>query len=140
MDLVFRAAELFGSCRVVVMNNREKTYRFSLSERFEICRLALKDDPRITVDFYEGMLYEYLLNLPEEKVLVKGVRNEKDFLYERKMASFNLEHSGVETLYLDAKEELKEISSTVVRQKLEENASLEGLVSEKVIKLLQNKL
>ena len=88
VDVARRAAKLFGACRVVVMNNRDKKYLFSLEERFRFCRAAFEADENITVDLYEGMLYEYLETL-EDPVLVKGIRNETDYLYEKNMARFN---------------------------------------------------
>lgn len=140
VDLIRRAAALFGSCEVVVMNNREKKYLFSIEERFEMCKAAFREDQTVTVTYSEGMLYEYLSGRSDSAVLVKGVRNEKDFLYERKMAEFNVAHCGVETLYLDAREDLQTLSSTVVREKIRKKESLSGLLPENVIKHLQNKL
>ena len=131
-DIVRRAAKVFGSCEVVVMDNREKTYRFSAEERLE-------GEENVSVSYYGGMLYEYLSGR-EDAVLVKGIRNEKDFLYEKEMAAFNYAHCGVETLYLDAKEEYSHLSSTVVREKLEKKEDLSASLSENVVKLLQNKL
>lgn len=139
VDVARRAAKLFGTCRVVVMNNREKEYLFSLEERFELCKAAFAGEENITVDVYEGMLYDYLTTL-EEPVLVKGVRNETDFLYERNMARFNFEHSGVETLYLDASEDLATLSSTLVREKIAQKEDLSEDLPLDVIKLLQNKM
>lgn len=139
VDVARRAAKLFGACRVVVMNNREKSYLFSLEERFELCKAAFAGEENITVDVYEGMLYDYLATL-EEPVLVKGIRNETDFLYERNMARFNFEHSGVETLYLDASEDLATLSSTLVREKIAQKEDLSEDLPLDVIKLLQNKM
>ncbi|MBR5295863.1 MAG: pantetheine-phosphate adenylyltransferase [Clostridia bacterium] len=139
IDLIRRAAKIFGSCRVVVMNNREKTYRFSIEERFQFCCAVFEGEENISVDMYEGMLYEYLSTL-EEPVLVKGIRNEKDFLYERKMAEFNFEKSGVETLYLNASEAYENLSSTLAREKMDKKEELLEVLPEKVIKLLQNKM
>ncbi|MBE6712876.1 MAG: pantetheine-phosphate adenylyltransferase [Ruminococcaceae bacterium] len=138
-DLARRAAKLFGACRVVVMNNRDKKYLFSLEERFELCKAAFSADENITVDWFEGMLYEYLGTL-EEPVLVKGVRNETDFLYEKNMARFNLEHSGVETLYLDASESFATLSSTQVREKIAKKEDLSRDLPQEVLKLLRNKM
>lgn len=140
LDLARRATALFGSCRVVVMNNRDKNYRFSIKERFALCKAAFLDEENITVDLFEGMLFEYVKNLGEEAVLVKGVRNEQDFLYEKKMAAFNFEHCGVETIYLDAKESFQSLSSTLAREKMEAGEDLSSCLPENVIKHLQNKL
>ena len=140
VDLIRRAAKLFGSCEVVVMNNREKEYRFTLEERYRLCRSVFESDSQISVTSSEGMLYEYLSGRSGEAVLVKGIRNEKDYLYEKKMAEFNFLHSGVETLYLDAREDLRDLSSTLVRQKMQENEELSAYLPKEVVKLLQNKL
>jgi pantetheine-phosphate adenylyltransferase len=138
VDIARRAAKLFGACRVVVMNNRDKEYMFSLEDRFRLCQAAFAEDENISVDLYEGMLYEYLGTL-EGAVLVKGIRNETDYLYEKNMARFNYAHSGVETLYLDASEELITLSSTQVRAKMAKNEDLSGDLPAEVLKLLQNK-
>lgn len=138
-DIIRRAAAIFGSCEVVVMENRDKKYRFTSEERLRLCKAAFEGEENITVSYYGGMLYEYLVLRPEA-VLVKGVRNEKDFLYEKQMAEFNFAHCGTETLYLDAKQELKEISSTLVREKIEKNEDLSVYLPQNVVKLLQNKL
>ncbi len=139
VDIVLRARDLFGACEVVVMNNREKNYLFSLEERFRLCQAAFQNEKDVRVSCYEGMLYEFLRER-EEAVLVKGVRNEKDFLYEKNMAAFNFSHSGVETLYLDAKEEYQSLSSTLVRAKIQKGEDVSSLLPEEVIKLLRNKL
>ncbi len=139
VDIARRAAKLFGACRVVVMNNREKEYLFSLEERFHLCRLAFSEDENITVDCSEGMLYEYLATL-DEPVLVKGVRNETDYLYEKNMAQFNFAHSGVETLYLDASEKFEMLSATQVREKIAKKEDLSGDLPTEVVKFLRNKM
>lgn len=139
VDIIRRAAALFGNCEVVVMDNRDKKYRFSSEERLCFCKAAFEGEENITVSYYGGMLYEYLSDR-KEAVLVKGVRNEKDFLYEKKMAEFNFVHCGVETLYLDAKQELATLSSTLVREKIEKKEDLSACLPQNVVKLLQNKL
>ncbi len=139
VDIIRRAAAIFGSCEVVVMDNRDKKYRFSPEERLEFCKAAFDGEENITVTYYGGMLYEYLLGRCDA-VLVKGVRNEKDFLYEKNMAEFNFLHCGVETLYLDAKKEFQTLSSTLVREKIANGEELLAYLPKNVVKLLQNKL
>ena len=139
MDLAVRCVKLFGSCEVVVMNNDAKTYLFSLEERYRLCREAFSDIAGVKVFVYDGMLYEFLKSRPKA-VLVKGLRDEKDYLYERKMARFNFEHAGVETLYLDADPRFVHLSSTKIREKMQKREDLSDLLPEKIIKLLSNKL
>ena len=139
-DVIRRAAKLFGACEVVVMNNDQKEYRFSLDERYELCRAAFAGNPAITVTKSSGMLFEYLAGREGDAVLVKGVRNAADYEYEKKMAAFNFAHCGVETLYLDASPDLVRISSTAVRELLSKNGAWEDLVPKETVELLKNKL
>ena len=44
--------------------------------------------------------------------------NGKDAEYELKMADFNLNYRGVRTLFIPARAEIAEVSSTAVREKL----------------------
>ena len=140
VELARRIAALFGSCRVVVMNNRDKEYLLSLEERYELCRSVFAKDENVQVDFSEDMLYSYLNEIGEPCVLVKGVRNEKDYLYEKNMAAFNYAHAGVETLYLDAREEMTSVSSTLARDYFQKNEDLSSILPQEVVKHLQNKL
>ena len=113
-NLVSRAAALFDSVTVLVCVNFEKEYTFSHSERLEIARAAFSELKNVRVEMHEGWLYDYL-NANKPCVLVKGIRNSLDYEYESKMAQFNLEKSGVETLYLDSDASEADTSSTSVR-------------------------
>ncbi len=135
-EIIRRAVGVFGACEVVVMNNREKTTRFSLEERTAFCRAALAGEKNVSVSAYEGMLYEFLAGR-ESAVLVKGVRNGEDLLYERTQAAFNFDHCGVETVFLDAGDAWQDVSSTRVRALLDEGGDWQALVPEAVIPLLE---
>lgn len=138
--LARRVAQIFGSCRVIVMDNRDKTYLLSHKERYQLCLEAFREDENITVSQSEGMLYQYLRDLGEESVLVKGARDGKDFLYEKEMAEFNRKMCGVETLFLPADGETEHISSTLAREKLSKGEDLSSILPENVVKYLRTKL
>lgn len=140
VELARRIAALFGSCRVVVMNNRDKEYLLPLEERYDLCRRVFEKDENIQVDSSEDMLYSYLNGISEPCVLVKGIRNEKDYLYEKEMAAFNFAHAGVETLYLDAREDMALVSSTLARDSLKKKEDTSSILPQEVVKHLRNKL
>ena len=80
------------------------------------------------------MLFELAKKLSAE-VIIKGVRNEKDREYELSMARFNEEkYPAAKTLLLDADESLSSISSTLVREKIGENAGLADYISPAALK------
>lgn len=135
-SLVSRAAETFDNVTVLVCHNFDKVYTFSPDERLEIARKAFETIPNVKVGLYEGWLYEYLI-AHKPCVLVKGVRNENDFIYEKKMADFNLEKSGVETLFMISEPELCDTSSTAVRCLLEQKSDWKRLIPQNAQKTVE---
>lgn len=134
--LALRAREIFGRVIVLVMDNRDKKYLLSPDQRLMLCRAAFAGEEGIEVRYDAGMLYEFLLK-EKNCVLVKGIRNETDYVYEREMARFNFEHCGVETLFLDAEEEWRALSSTLVRDKMSRKESLSRLVPDACLEILE---
>ena len=135
-SLVSRVAEAFDNVTVLVCHNFDKTYTFSPNERFEIAEKAFEKLPNVKVELYDGWLYEYL-TAHKPCVLVKGVRDEKDFVYEKKMADFNFEKSGVETLFMISEPELCDTSSTAVRCLLEQKGDWKRLIPQNAQKIVE---
>ena len=50
--------------------------------------------------------------------IVRGIRDEKDTVYELEMADFNLRRTGVKTVFFPAPPELRTLSSTQARESL----------------------
>lgn len=128
VDLIERAAALFDEVVVAVMINADKTYRFSKEQRLELATLSCAHIPGARVVFDEGMLVD-LFDRVGANVIVKGLRNAEDFVYEQRMASYNKEKNPkAETVYLPCAEGYEGITSTVVRRRLDEGLSVEDLI------------
>ena len=87
----------------------------SANERKEAIEKIYKDNPRISVEVYEGLTIEFAkkkgINL-----IVRGVRNTIDFEYEKNIAEVNRQLAGIETILICADPKLEAISSTIVRE------------------------
>ncbi len=136
LDLVKRALSMYDEVVVAVMINPKKQYRHTLEERAEIARLTVGDLEHVRVVVSEGLLVDLFDQLNAD-VIVKGIRNEKDRLYEEEMASWNLEHNArAETVFLQAADDFEHISSTEVRTHLGKGTLPEGLVAPAVAEYL----
>lgn len=138
VDLVERAAALFDQVVVAVMVNDAKTYRFSSEQRRELAALSCAHIPNVRVIFDKGMLVD-LVDKLGACAIVKGIRNEKDFAYEQKMAYYNKEKNPrAETIYLPCAPHHVNISSTVVRARLDAGVSIDDLIHPNAVaKLLE---
>lgn len=138
MDVIRRAAALFDRVIVAVMTNdmrayvadaKVKQYMFSMEERAEMARLACADLDNVQVICSGGRLID-LVDEVGADVIVKGVRNEADYVYEQKHALYNRAHNPkAETLYLPANPAYDHISSTLVRERIEAGQSIDDIVS-----------
>ena len=115
LDIVRRALLLADEVVVAVMNNDAKIYTFDMKTRERLARLAVRDLTRVRVVADRGMLVDLFDRLGAD-VIVKGVRNDTDRVYEEKMAAYNLAHNPrARTLLLEADEKWSDLSSTRVR-------------------------
>lgn len=133
LDIIKRVSQMFDNVIVLVANNSEKNYLFSAENRTLLVKDAVKSISNVTVDYTDGMLVDYIAN-NNRPIIVKGIRNEVDFLYEKQMAEFNSDLSfekygfNAETLLLISKPEFNEISSTKVRTLISERKDYKNLV------------
>ena len=143
VDIVLRAADDYDKVYLAVMINDAKNYMFTLQEREEIAKAAVTGIENVEVISSEGYLWKLAQSL-DAVAIVKGVRNAKDKEYELNMAKYNAEHyPKAQTVLLQAREELADVSSTLVREKLQNNESIEKLLPElaveKIYKILSSR-
>lgn len=140
VDLVRRASLLFDKIYVVAMVNDQKKYTFTPDERLDIMRADLAGIENIEVEFYGGMLYDYLRERQADAI-VKGIRNSDDTDYEIFMADFNRVHyPGADTLLMPPRHGFERISSSYVKERCRKGLSLEGLVTKRTAQMLQKKM
>lgn len=132
--LIERASRIFDEVVVLMCQNFDKTTLFSPEERLELLRLTADRFSNVRVERHDGWLYEYL-KTTEDAVVFKGVRNSTDLEYEKKMAEFNFEHSGVETLFAVSPEGLENVSSTLVRSMMKSGEEWEKLIPQNAQKI-----
>lgn len=113
-DIAWRALRLFDRLVIVVARNPEKHYMFSTEERVEAIRKLYRNDPRVSVVAYGGMIVDIAAEVGA-RFQVRGVRTAMDFEYERVEAEYNDKLGGLETVLLYSKPQFSTISSTAYR-------------------------
>lgn len=116
LDIIARAAAMFDKIIVVVMNNADKHYTFSSSERKAMIEKSVMDLDNVYVDLYDGLLAEYAAK-QNACAIIKGLRAMSDFEYEFQMALTNKKlNPGVETMFLTTSAQNMYLSSSMVKQ------------------------
>ena len=138
INIIERASKLFDQVFVAVMINSSKQYLFSQEQRTEIARLSCAHLENVEVIFDDGMLWELALRL-DACAIVKGIRDDKDYHYEFEMAQFNaLKNPDAQTVFLPCDEGAREISSTVVRDRLARGEDISDVVSHDALEYIKS--
>ena len=115
-DVVRRAAQLFGHVIVAVAAGHHKKAMFSLEERLDMAREAVKPYPGVQVASFDGLMRDFVVSCGA-KAMVRGLRAVTDFDYEFQLAGMNRSlMPDVETVFLTPGDKYQFISSTFVRE------------------------
>ena len=139
IDIILRAAPLFKTLYVAVMANPDKEYLFPPQERIQMleeCVGQLKNVKLLTADGLTSVLARRL----RCGTLVRGVRDAMDFDYEKKMADMNFALSGIDTLLLPARQELTQVSSSLVLEIARLGGDVSAFVPDTVLKHINTAL
>ena len=140
LALIRKVAKRYDDVVGAVMVNPAKRYYFKQETRLEIARLTVAELPNVRVMADKGMLID-LFDKLGATVVCKGWRNRTDYAYELKMADWNKSHNPrfrTELFQSDGK--YANLSSTEVRNLLEEGKSPEGLVHPDALPILLERL
>ena len=115
-DVVHRASQLFGKLIVAVAAGHHKKSLFTMEERIDMAREALKAYPHVTVEGFSGLVRDFVV-ARGGKAMVRGVRAVTDFDYEFQLAGMNRHlMPEVETVFMTPSDKYQFISSTFVRE------------------------
>lgn len=113
--IVRRALILFDEIIIAVGANALKKSHYSVEVRKEMIRKVFRDEPRVSVDHYEGLTVDYCRK-NGAMYLLRGLRTAADFEFERAIAQVNkVIAPDVESVFLLTVPEHASINSTIVR-------------------------
>lgn len=128
LDIIKRALLIFEHVTVVVSRNTQKETLFSLEERVDFMKRALKGVKGVSIESHEGLTVEYARKR-KARTVIRGLRATSDFDYEFQMAVTNRKLSKqVDTIFLMPSENHFYISSRLIK----EIAKLQGDISQYV--------
>lgn len=116
IDLVKRTLKLFDEVIIAVAFAHHKKPLFSFDERVAMVESVFKDDPRVVVVGFEGLLVDFAREQNTQAV-IRGLRAVSDFEYEFGLANMNRSlDENFEAVFLTPSQEYSFVSSTLVRE------------------------
>ena len=139
LDLVERGSALFDEITVAILKVPDKETLFTIEERVEMVKEAVKPFQNVHVEPFQKLLVDYVESIGA-KVIVRGLRAVSDFEYELQMAMMNRRLRGrIETIFMMPNEAYSYLSSKLVKEVAQLGGKLSGLVQPHVEKKLQEK-
>ncbi|DAB27296.1 MAG: pantetheine-phosphate adenylyltransferase [Sulfurimonas sp. RIFOXYD12_FULL_33_39] len=135
-DIIERALKLFDEVIVAVAISTDKKPMFTLQERINMTKEAVKNLKNVKVLGFDNLTVE-LARTHNATVLIRGLRAVSDFEYELQLGYLNNSlDDKIETVYLMPKLQHAFISSSIVRNLLKFNAKTEHLVPKEVQEII----
>lgn len=114
-DITDRALEIFDKVIIGVGYNENKSSFTDVNQRVDYISRIYQSQPRVDVEQYSGLTVEFARK-HNARFIIRGLREVKDFEYERNLADTNAAISDIETVFLVARPQLGFISSSMVRE------------------------
>jgi pantetheine-phosphate adenylyltransferase len=139
IDIIERAANMFGKVYVAVIENPEKQASFSFDERINMIKGATGHLKNVAVDSFSGLLIDYAKK-KKAVAIVRGLRAVSDFEYEFQMALTNRKmNPRIETIFFMTGDKFAYLSSSMVRQISKLGGPVAGMVPANVEKVLKKR-
>lgn len=139
IDILNRALKVFDRVILAIARNPRKNSLFTVEERLELAREVFRNNKRVIVDSFDGLLVDYV-RIKKANVVIRGLRAVSDFEYEFQMAHMNKKLAPeVETFFMMTGHEHFYISSQTVKEVASFNGCIKGLVPPNVERALKKK-
>ena len=140
IDIIKRALKISDKVVVAVARNAEKMPLFTVEERVDMIKKAVKAFKGVEVEDFGGLVVSYVRR-KRARVVIRGLRMISDFEYEFQMALTNRKLANdIETIFMMPSESYSYLSSKLIKEAASLGANLKGFVPAFVEQKIKEKL
>lgn len=125
--VVNKSLSVFEEVVIGIGVNSTKSYMFELEKRIKHIE-SLFDTSRVKVMPFNKLTVEFCKDI-DAQMIIRGLRDSKDFEFERSIAHMNNSISGIDTLFFLTDTEYSAINSTIIREIHRNGANIEQFVT-----------
>jgi pantetheine-phosphate adenylyltransferase len=127
-SIVRRSMDLFDEMIIGIGINKQKSGFISTENRIKIIEKVFIDDPKVSVMTYSGLTIDFCKSNNCQFIL-RGLRTAADFEFERTVGQINKHlQDNIETIFMLTLPGHSFISSSIVREVIQNNGCLRGLL------------
>jgi pantetheine-phosphate adenylyltransferase len=113
--VIEKAVKLFDHVIIAIGQNTTKNYLFDIEKRKAHIESIFAAHDNVSIEQFSGLTVEFCKKIGADYI-VRGLRDSKDFGYERSIAQMNFEISGIESVFFMTVPEYTAINSSIVRE------------------------
>lgn len=114
--MIEQGVKLFDQLIVAIGTNPDKRYTFSLEERLHLIAQVVGGLPNVRIDHFEKQFLVHYANAVGASYILRGIRSEGDYEYERVFRHLNSDQRPeITTVFLMPPRAIAEVSSSLVK-------------------------
>jgi pantetheine-phosphate adenylyltransferase len=114
-SVIKKALPLFDEIVIGIGFNTTKTPHFSIDSRINQIESIYANEPKIVVNSFRKLTVDFCKDINSTFIL-RGLRDTKDFEYEKAIAQMNQQLAEIETVFFITDPVVSAISATIVRE------------------------
>jgi pantetheine-phosphate adenylyltransferase len=126
--VVRKSLGLFEKIIIAVGVNSSKSSMFTLEKRMAHINELFKNDDQVEVQSFQKLTVDFCKDVGAN-FIVRGLRDSKDFEYEKSIAHMNFDISGVDTVFFLTEQRYSAINSSIIREIHKNNGPIEPFVT-----------
>ena len=137
LDILNRSKLIFDEVIIGIGENIDKKAMFSLEERIDFIKSVVINSENIKVQSYKGLTIDFCKKV-DANFIVRGVRNNGDFEFEKAIARTNRLLSKIETVFLLTSAKTSFISSSIVRELIKNKGDYSRFIPESIARVVSD--
>ena len=130
-DIINKSLDLFDEIIIAIGENSDKKNMFSMDDRKKFIHDEFKNQEKLKILTYDGLTVNFCKKI-DANFIVRGLRNPSDFEFEKTIAQTNKKLTGIETVFFLTSPETAYISSSIVREIINNKGDYTKLVPSSV--------
>lgn len=126
--IVHQALSLFDEVVIGVGINSKKQGLFSTEKKIAHIQSLFLDQPQVKVASFQKLTVEFCKDIQATHI-VRGLRDAKDFEYERSIGHMNHAISGIDTVFFLTSQAHSAINSSIIREMYQNGADITPFVT-----------
>ena len=130
-DIINKSLDLFDEIIIAIGENSDKKNMFSMDDRKKFIHDEFKNQEKLKILTYDGLTVNFCKKI-DANFIVRGLRNPADFEFEKTIAQTNKKLTGIETVFFLTSPETAYISSSIVKEVINNKGDYTKLVPSSV--------